>query len=424
MLTQVLEPEHYGVAELDGERVVRLRREAQGSALGPGPRRRLHVHARRSSTPPRRSSPPPAASSRSPTRSSSLIDEGAKVEQHRVKGWWKDTGQLADMLAANRLVLEDIEPRIEGELIDCNVEGRVVVEAGAVVERTTDPRPGRDRRRRPGQRRLHRPLHRDRRRTARSTGSEVEHSILLRGADGPQPRLADGGEPARPQRHASPRSDGLPKTIRMMVGDSSELTPAVRVAGRRRRRDARPRGDRRLRAARGHEVTRARPQRARHHRPALDRRRRRRLRARGRDQLRRLVRRRRRRGRRARRDGASTTRARRCSPPPPSGSAPRSSTRRATTSSTAPSAEPYVESDLPAPIGAYGRSKLGGETSVAVANPRHFIVRSSWLYGHGGKNFVETMLQIGAEQPEVLVVSRPARLPDELRRSRRRRWSS
>lgn len=66
---------------------------------------------------------------------------------------------------------------------------------------------------------------------------------------------------------------------------------------------------------------------------------------------------------------------------------------------------PYVESDLTNPISAYGRSKLGGETSVPVANPRHFIVRSSWLYGVGGKNFVETMLQIGAAQPEVLVVN-------------------
>lgn len=67
--------------------------------------------------------------------------------------------------------------------------------------------------------------------------------------------------------------------------------------------------------------------------------------------------------------------------------------------------EPYVESDLPAPLGAYGRSKLGGETSVAVANERHFIVRSSWLYGLGGKNFVETMLQLGRDQPEVMVVT-------------------
>ena len=38
-----------------------------------------------------------------------LIDTGSRVESHTVKGWWKDTGQLADMLEANRLVLEDIE---------------------------------------------------------------------------------------------------------------------------------------------------------------------------------------------------------------------------------------------------------------------------------------------------------------------------
>jgi dTDP-4-dehydrorhamnose reductase len=66
---------------------------------------------------------------------------------------------------------------------------------------------------------------------------------------------------------------------------------------------------------------------------------------------------------------------------------------------------PYVESDLPAAISAYGRTKQAGETSVSVANPRHFIVRSSWLFGSGGRNFVETMLRLAEEQPEVLVVS-------------------
>jgi dTDP-4-dehydrorhamnose reductase len=66
---------------------------------------------------------------------------------------------------------------------------------------------------------------------------------------------------------------------------------------------------------------------------------------------------------------------------------------------------PYVESDLPNPISAYGRTKLAGETSVAAANSRHVIARTSWVYGLGGKNFVETMLRLGAEQPEVLVVS-------------------
>lgn len=68
-------------------------------------------------------------------------------------------------------------------------------------------------------------------------------------------------------------------------------------------------------------------------------------------------------------------------------------------------ASPYLESDMPSPISAYGRSKLGGEVSVAAANPNHFIVRSSWLFGHGGKNFVDTMIRIGTKQPEVLVVS-------------------
>jgi dTDP-4-dehydrorhamnose reductase len=67
--------------------------------------------------------------------------------------------------------------------------------------------------------------------------------------------------------------------------------------------------------------------------------------------------------------------------------------------------EPYLESDLPAALSAYGRSKQAGETSVAVANPRNFVVRSSWLYGLGGGNFIETMLRLATEQPEVLVVS-------------------
>jgi dTDP-4-dehydrorhamnose reductase len=65
----------------------------------------------------------------------------------------------------------------------------------------------------------------------------------------------------------------------------------------------------------------------------------------------------------------------------------------------------YVESDMPAAISAYGRSKQAGETSTQIANPRHFIVRSSWLFGTGGPNFVETMLRVGNEQPEVIVVS-------------------
>src|SRR5262249_8856560 len=63
--------------------------------------------------------------------------------------------------------------------------------------------------------------------------------------------------------------------------------------------------------------------------------------------------------------------------------------------------EPYVESDAPAPLGAYGRTKLHGE---AAAGPQAWIVRSSWLFGSTGRNFVRTMLRLGTELPEVTVV--------------------
>jgi len=65
---------------------------------------------------------------------------------------------------------------------------------------------------------------------------------------------------------------------------------------------------------------------------------------------------------------------------------------------------PYLESDQPAPLSAYGRTKLAGEEATTAANPRHFIVRSSWLFGIGGGNFVETMLRLAADHGEVLVV--------------------
>ena len=65
---------------------------------------------------------------------------------------------------------------------------------------------------------------------------------------------------------------------------------------------------------------------------------------------------------------------------------------------------PYVETDQTAPLSAYGRSKLAGEEATRAANKRHFIVRSAWLFGVGGGNFVETMLRLAADHGEVLVV--------------------
>jgi dTDP-4-dehydrorhamnose reductase len=62
---------------------------------------------------------------------------------------------------------------------------------------------------------------------------------------------------------------------------------------------------------------------------------------------------------------------------------------------------PYVESDSPNPLGVYGRTKLHGE---AAAGAEAWIVRSSWLFGETGHNFVRTMLRLGAEREEVAVV--------------------
>ena len=63
---------------------------------------------------------------------------------------------------------------------------------------------------------------------------------------------------------------------------------------------------------------------------------------------------------------------------------------------------PYLESDSPSPLSAYGRTKLHGE---AAAGEQAWIVRSSWLFGPTGHNFVRTMLRLGAERDEVAVVA-------------------
>jgi glucose-1-phosphate thymidylyltransferase len=66
-----------------------------------------------------------------------LIDRGLPVRPHIVDGWWKDTGKLEDMLEANRLILDTIERRIDGSVdAESRVEGKVIVEGGAIVERS------------------------------------------------------------------------------------------------------------------------------------------------------------------------------------------------------------------------------------------------------------------------------------------------
>jgi dTDP-4-dehydrorhamnose reductase len=66
--------------------------------------------------------------------------------------------------------------------------------------------------------------------------------------------------------------------------------------------------------------------------------------------------------------------------------------------------EPYTEDAPVAPVGAYGRSKLAGEHAIAATDARSAIVRTSWLFGPHGKNFVDTMRRLGAEREEIAVV--------------------
>lgn len=68
-------------------------------------------------------------------------------------------------------------------------------------------------------------------------------------------------------------------------------------------------------------------------------------------------------------------------------------------------AGPYTESDPPAPLGVYGITKLNGETAVRNVLKEHIIVRTAWVYGVYGKNFVKTMLNLGRDRDELRVVS-------------------
>lgn len=66
---------------------------------------------------------------------------------------------------------------------------------------------------------------------------------------------------------------------------------------------------------------------------------------------------------------------------------------------------PYLENDQPNPLGVYGRSKLEGERRAVAHCPNALIVRTSWLYGMYGKNFVKTIMRLAMEQPELCVVA-------------------
>jgi glucose-1-phosphate thymidylyltransferase len=220
LLTPVPDPENYGVAELADGSVVRLVEKP------PQPKTDLalvgvymftpEVHAAA-----RAIEPSGRGELEITDAIQYLVDRGLRVEPHVVRGWWKDTGRLDDMLAANRLVLDTIEGRVDGELIDSQVDGRVVVEAGARLERSTVRGPA--------------IIGAGTRLTRCYVGpytaigencsienAEVEHSILLAGSEVRD--LAGRMESSLLGRNVRiGRDQRQPRAYRFLVGDNSEV---------------------------------------------------------------------------------------------------------------------------------------------------------------------------------------------------------
>jgi glucose-1-phosphate thymidylyltransferase len=137
LLASVPNPEHFGVAELDGNRVVRLeekpKKPRSNWALVGVYMFDHHIFETEAVLKP---------SGRGEYEITDaiqyLIDQGYRVEPHIVEGWWKDTGKLDDMLEANRLILETLPRKIEGEVdADSRVDGRVQIGKGAKILNST-----------------------------------------------------------------------------------------------------------------------------------------------------------------------------------------------------------------------------------------------------------------------------------------------
>jgi glucose-1-phosphate thymidylyltransferase len=221
LLTPVPDPQNYGVAELGGDgAVVRLVEKP------PEPATDLALVGVYMFTPlihdAARAIQPSGRGELEITDAIQwLVDNGKRVEPHVVRGWWKDTGRLEDMLEANRLILDTVVRRVDGVLDQAQVDGRVVVESGALLERATVRGPAvigagavvRDAYVGPY--------------TAVGTncvieGAEVEHSILLEGSS---VRNLDGRmESSLLGRDvAISRGNRQPRAYRFMVGDKSEI---------------------------------------------------------------------------------------------------------------------------------------------------------------------------------------------------------
>lgn len=220
LLQRVPDPSSYGVAELDGARVVRL---VEKPADPPSDLALVGVYMFTSAILDSAKAINPSGRGELEITDAiqNMIDRDLRVEPHTVTGWWKDTGRIEDMLEANRLILDVLEPSVRGEVVDSTVEGRVVIEPGARVVDSSVRGPAVIGAGAVVEHAYVGPY------TAISEDvvirrAEVEHSIFLRGS-----RLEDLDarvESSLVGRDVTiARSTAKPRAYRFMVGDSSEI---------------------------------------------------------------------------------------------------------------------------------------------------------------------------------------------------------
>jgi glucose-1-phosphate thymidylyltransferase len=137
LLAHVPNPSEFGVAELKGKRIHRLEEKPKK------PRSDLalvgaYMFDNTIFTAAKSIKPSGRGELEITDAISWLIDNGYTVDPHIIKGWWKDTGKLEDLLWANRMMLDEIETDIRGKVDgESVVEGKVIIEKGAVIEKTT-----------------------------------------------------------------------------------------------------------------------------------------------------------------------------------------------------------------------------------------------------------------------------------------------
>jgi glucose-1-phosphate thymidylyltransferase len=220
LLAHVADPTRFGVAELKGDKVVRL---LEKPTVPPSDLALVGVYMFDASIFEAAKAIKPSGRGELEITDAIqwLIDTGHTVLPHVISGWWKDTGKLEDMLEANRIILDTLVARNDGTVTDSELLGKVVVEAGARIVNSTVRGPAIVGKGAVIEHAYVGPF------TSIGDGvmvreSEVEHSIILEGS-----RIVDVGgriESSLIGRNAAIyRTQTKPRSFTFMLGDRSEV---------------------------------------------------------------------------------------------------------------------------------------------------------------------------------------------------------